>query len=211
MHFYYIDAQAELHTAPIRSSLPQAYVDIDMHWLTLGHAVFPHRLHGMACFERIVSAIPDDHQFSFRSWYDMQRRMTHCMWYSIPKILLEGLPQQGLVAKSLIFMLPSYFPPAYRNKNVLVFVDVPCCEMVVGYVRGHCVFFKNLPNHVAVNAQHEWLHVQQAYPQWSFEHSVYLCSRATVENTLVQTHQTVIMLDAFSQPLKNRIMLYGLN
>lgn len=208
MQFIYFDAQAHLHQTEL-SKAKHSIADIDVHWLNLGHQVFSQRYHAMACFEAIVSLVPDNHQFTFRSWYDMQMRQTHCVWYSVSKVILESL-SGGFQTKNILFMLPRFFPAAYRNKSVLVFVELAGCEVVAGYVRGICVCFKKLPEQTAIHVQHEWLHMQQAHPQWAFDYSIYITSRTGVSNMLVQTHQQTVYVTAQSQTLSNRIMLYGL-
>lgn len=210
MHFIYFDAQAELHTATL-SHVKSSILDLDMHWLSLGHKIFPQRLHAMDCFEKIISSVPEDHQFTFKSWYDMRTRSTHCIWYAFPKKLVDYFADQSVKAQCLIFVLSRYFPPSCRNKSVICFVDVPDCECVVGYVQGHCVCFKKLPARAPLNIQHEWQYLQQTYPQWMFEHSLYLTAQHAKENTLVQTHQTTIHVCASENKLNNRIALYGLD
>lgn len=210
MHFIYVDAQARLQTAPLNQA-KHPIADIDVHWLNLGYHAFPQRLHAMACFEAVVSLVPENHQFTFRSWYDMQMRQTHCMWYSVSKAILETLPNPGMTTKSLLFMLPQFFPPVCRNKSVLVFVELLGCEMVAGYIRGICVCFKKLPEGSPIQAQHECLHIQQAYPQWSFECSVYLTMHGGALHNLIQTHQQTVHFQADNNTLVNRMMLYGIN
>jgi len=209
MQFIYFDAQAHLHTAML-SHAKHSIADIDIHWLNLGHHIFPQRHHAMACFEAIVPLVPESHQFTFRSWYDMQMRQTYCVWYSVSKVILDSLSDQSVQAKNILFILPRFFPPVYRNKSILVFVDILGCEMVAGYVRGICVCFKKLPEQAPVNVQHEWAHVQQAYPQWTFDCSIYVTSRAG-EHSVMSTHHQTVYLQGGSDILDNRVMLYGCN
>lgn len=210
MYFFYLDSQAELHVSAILQKI-QPVVDLDLHWLTIGHKVFPQRLHAMACFEKISREIDEDHQFTYRYWFDGQTRCTHCLWYAVPKIILKRLPDEGAQAKSLAFILPRYFPPTCRNKSLICFVDLPECEAVLGYVRGHCVCFKKLPPRVPLNVQQEWQYLQQAYPQWDFECSLCFTSLLNAENTLVHTHQETIQIDVSTSVISNRIKLYGLD
>jgi hypothetical protein len=210
MHFYYLDPLGEIHRSAVELSHPHSIVDIDLSWITLGHQTFPQRLHGLACFERLCRVVPDNHQFTFRQWYEARSRSTHCVWYSLPKALLAGVSYPQAQAKSLPFVLQRFFPPSSRNKSVLCFVDMPYCEAVFGFVQGHCVCFKTLPPKAMIQVQHEWQYLQQAYPQWTFEHSVYITSYPERHNTLVQTHQSTVLLQGADQPLFNRIMLYGI-
>ena len=78
-------------------------------------------------------------------------------------------------------------------------------------MHGHCVCFKKLPSRTSLNVQHEWLYFQQAYPQWTFDHSVYLTQSTHVDNGLVQTHQHTIHMNASENNLNNRMYLYGLH
>lgn len=209
MQFIYFDAQASLHSISISRS-EHTIADIDVHWLDIGHESFPGRLHAMACFEKTLERVPEDHQFTFRSWYDMPQRVTHCMWYSVPKMVLNSLPHHPIQTKSLLFMLPRFFSSAIRKKSVLVFVNLLGCEMVAGYVRGICVCFKKLPSKHVFDAQHEWAHVQQAYPQWMFDHSLVITAQPDDHLGLIQTHQHTVCLKASPQVLDNRMKLYGL-
>lgn len=211
MQFFHLDAQAQLHVAEQKLIIPQSIVDIDLDWLQLGHKVFPHRLHAMECFEKISTLIGEDHQFTFRRWYDSRHRSTHCIWYSIPKKLLKLLPNTPIQAKALIFVLPRYFPPSCRNKSVVCFVELPHCESIAGYIHGHCVCFKKLPLHKPLNVQQEWQYLQQTYPQWLFEHSLYLTHQPQAHNSLIQTHQHTLHMNADSNLLINRMSLYGIN
>jgi len=211
MQFYYIDPEGSVHARAISKTIPQPIVDIDMQWLSFGHKIFPRRLHSMTCFEKLLGVVPENHQFAFRQWYEPRTDATHCLWYSLPKSILAMLPEPNMQAKSLVFVLQKFFPPSCRNQSVLCFVDLPDCELVAGYMHGHCLCFKKLPARTLVNVQHEWLYLQQAYPQWTFDHSVYLTNRTATENTLVQTHQHTINIDATENILNNRILLYGLN
>jgi hypothetical protein len=211
MQFYYLDPQGVVHAREISSKIPEPIIDIDLQWLHLGHQIYPKRLHSMACFEKLSRIVPEDHQFAFRQWYESRTDSTHCLWYSIPKSILAELPEAKMQAKSLIFVLPKFFPLSCRNKSVLCFVDLPDCELVAGYMHGHCVCFKKLPAHAPVNVQHEWSYLQQTYPQWTFDHSVYLTQRVHTENSLVQTHRHTIQMNAYENNLSNRIYLYGLH
>jgi hypothetical protein len=210
MYFFYLDSKAEIHVAAL-PHLKQPIVDIDLQLLNFGHKVFPQRLHGLDCFEKIARDISEDHQFTYRYWYDGRARSTHCIWYSVPKIVLNRLPEQCTQTHSFAFMLMKFFPPSCRNKSVICFVALPGCEAVVGYVQGHCVCFKKLPPKQTVNVQQEWQYIQQAYPQWNFEHSIYFSPDIQADNALTRTHQHTIHVDSSSTTLNNRIKLYGLD
>jgi hypothetical protein len=211
MQFYYLDSQGSVHAHALSKAIPQSIVDIDLQWLNLGHKIFPKRLHSMICFEKLLGVVPEDHQFAFRQWYEPRTDATHCLWYSVPKNILSNLPEANMEAKSLVFVLQKFFPPSCRNQSVLCFVDLPDCELVAGYLHGHCLCFKKLPARTPINVQHEWLYLQQAYPQWTFDHSVYLTCRSGSENNLVQTHQHILHLDVTENILASRILLYGLD
>lgn len=211
MQFYYLDPAGAVHLLDLSKPVSKPIVDIDIHWLKWGHVSFPKRLNQMKCFEKMLHYIPDDHQFTLRQWYDMRTQETHCMWYGIPKSIIALLPHTNIIAQTLAFTLQMFFPPMFRNKSVLVFVDVPGCEMVAGYVQGHCVCLKKLALATAIDVQHEWKHSQQAYPQWTFENSLYLSAQPDAQNSLIQTHHETICVDACHDLIKNRVLLYGLH
>lgn len=211
MQFFYLDPQAQIHGVQIPHAIHRPIIDIDVHWLHIGHKTFKKRLHGMDCFEKIAAEIPDDHQFTFRQWYTRHSQTTECVWYSVPKHVLAQLPNMGAQAKSVVFELQKFFPPALRNKSVVCFLEVPHCELAAGFVQGHCVCFKKLPAEAPIQVQHEWSYFQQAYPQWTFDHSVYLTYRSVGENTLIQTHAQTIHISGSDDIISNRVKLYGLD
>lgn len=208
MFFYYFDSQAQLHQS-VLTGATEPILDIDVHWLTLGHKVYPQRLHGMACFEKIASEIPEEHQFTYRAWYDSQTRSTHCIWYSIPKWIIHRIPEHSIHARSLPFVIQRFFPPSLRNKSILCFIEMSHCETVIGFVRGQAVCFKKLPPHTQVNVPQEWQYVQQAYPQWHFDHSLFFTSKRGAAEHPVQTHQNTIHIEESASLLNNRMKLYG--
>jgi hypothetical protein len=208
MFFFYLDSQAQIHQTILSRPSP-SIVDIDVQWLRSGHRMYPERLDGMRCFENLTSEIPEEHQFTYRSWYDSRARSTHCIWYAIPKSILKLIPDQSIQAKALPFVIHQFFPPVCRSKSVICFIDIPQCEMVVGYVRGHCVCFKKLLPNTRVNIQQEWQYFQQLYPQWVFDHSLYFTTSQHQENNLFQTHQHTVHLDLQSSHIENRMKIYG--
>lgn len=211
MQFIYLDMHRRAHVKTFSAGHPSTLIDIDPSWLSLGYVSLPKRKHKLECFEAIQSQAPQDSYFTFRHWYVKPQHMTECMWYAVPKNLLENinvaLDARSTAVKSFLFELPRFWPGLLGEKPTACLVSLGELQYLVGYVNDCCVCYKKIEASQALKITHHWHYLRQEYPQWQFDQHILLSD----SKQHAQGFDQFIHIAPDSNHIITRAKLYGLH
>jgi len=209
MKVVYLDAQLRIHTKNIPESHSSTLIDIDTAWLSLGQLTLSNRDQVYDCFEAVQSEVPEESTFNFKHWYSAYHQSTLCVWYAMPKSLLEHLPQDTVAAQAqtILFGMPKLWPNVLNKKPLACLVNTGVVKHLAGYVQGHCVCYKQIHDGENIDLRYQWQYLKQEHPQWQFENRVYISEKHARHDdfdVFIQVDEAANMLDA-------RAALYGFN